>query len=707
MYGGRLRAPGFDTMTPAAGTPLQQRWSTPVPDDGPRSLVATSDTVIVGTRQGSETDVLGSLMALDANTGTVIRQVVNYWMINALAVSPDNRWLASAEHPQEESGEVQPGDTDRIRILDITTGQERSRWIPPPDTTIRAVAFSPDSKWVAVTYTEIPAGDIALVFRASDGTVGGSVSLPRAIRGLAWCPYSDVFAVGCHDGVAIVDTQGTRQATFSCPDAAAVAYSSDGSRIAAAGQDGIVRVFNTATGQLVWQTALTSSPVVSVAISDDQGWVAALSLDQKLGVYDLAHGSIRYPAVPCTAGQVEFSPTLRHLLVTDQFGSTTQVIDVPTGQLAHSCPGAAARLIPPDGTALIAAGDGIERYDLGVLVAPPYAVGAPLSSIALSPGATTLIAVADTSAGVTVIAAESGVRLINKPVPGIINCLTFADDGQSVITGASTGARMFSVLGSNVWALDTLGDVKAVVPVGATGSAIAAAAGKNVFLLASADGSSRWPATAAVPAPGAHPQLVTRLAASADGKWVATGCADRITRILDAATGAVIFSSPAGDGRVTAVAFAPTTTVLASANEDGSVLLVDAANPTHSGNLTRPVPCRLIAVSGDSTLLAVADDTNTVTVYDITTITNPTLQQQISFTAPITALAFGPADSGLAIAIGATNVTLYEPRTGNELQRVLHPQPVRQFAFGADGPLLATICDDQAARTWRTGGPVN
>jgi WD40 repeat protein len=692
-------------------TPLQQRWSTPVPDDGPRSLVATPNTIAVGTRQGSETDVLGSLMVVDANTGTVIRQVVNYWMVNALAVSADNRWLAIAEHPQEESGEVQPGDSNRVRILDITTGDERSRYTLPSDTFVRAVAFSPDGQWVAGIDTEIPAGDIAFVFRAADGTVAGAAMLPGADLGLAWGPHSDVVAVGCHDGVAVIDTQGSKRATFGCPGAGAVAYSSDGGRVAAAGWDGVVRVFDTATGQLVWHTTLTSSAAVSVAISDDQRWVAALSRDQRLGVYDLAHGTSRYPIVLCNSqianGQVSFSPTLRHLLVTDLFGSITQVIDVPTGKVVDSCSAGSACLVPPDGTALTAASGDIARYDLGVLVAAPYTVGAPLSSIAFAPSATPLIAVADTSAGVTVSAAESGVRLINKPVPGIINCLTFADDGQSVITGASTGARLFSVLGSKVWAQDTLGDVKAVVPVGATGDAIAAAVGKNALLLASADGSSRWLATAAVPAPGAHPQLVTRLAGSADGKWVATGCADRITRILDAATGATTFTSPAGDGRVTALAFAPTTTLLASANEDGTVLLVDAANPTHSGNLTRPVPCRLIAVSGDSVLLAVADDNNIVAVYDITTITNPALQQQISFTAPITALAFGPADSGLAIAVGTTTVTLYEPRTGIELQRVIHPQPVRQFAFGADTALLATICDDQAARTWRTGGSVN
>lgn len=145
------------------------------------------------------------------------------------------------------------------------------------------------------------------------------VSLPGADRGLAWGPHSDVVAVGCHDGVALVDAQGTKRATLSCPGAGAVAYSCDGGFIAAAGWDGVVRVFDTATSQLVWQTAPTSSAAVSVAISDDQRWVAALSRDQRLGVYDLAHGTSRYPTVLCntpiTAGHLSFSPTLRHLLV--------------------------------------------------------------------------------------------------------------------------------------------------------------------------------------------------------------------------------------------------------------------------------------------------------------------------------------------------------------------------------------------------------
>lgn len=124
--------------------------------------------------------------------------------------------------------------------------------------------------------------------------------LAGASTGLAWSPRSDVIAVGYHDGVALVDVQsGTTRATFNCPGAGSVAYSADGGRVAAGGWDGVVRVCDTATGQQVWQTALTTSAVVSVAISDDQRWVAALSRDNQLGVYDLAHGNGRYPPVSC------------------------------------------------------------------------------------------------------------------------------------------------------------------------------------------------------------------------------------------------------------------------------------------------------------------------------------------------------------------------------------------------------------------------
>jgi WD40 repeat protein len=227
--------------------------------------------------------------------------------------------------------------------------------------------------------------------------------------------------------------------------------------------------------------------------------------------------------------------------------------------------------------------------------------------------------------------------------------------------------------------------------------ALAVAADTAAQLRSTNAGELIWSAT--------HPHTVTHIAASADGKFVATSCLDRITRILDATTGQVqppIFASPAGGGKVTAVLFAPTGTLLAWANDDGTVHLVDPADTTRNAQLTGTVSRRLLAFSTDASMLAVADETNSVTVYDLTNLSNPApLPQPPPFTNPITALAFSPADSQLAVATGDTAVTVHDPRTGTTLQRLVHPQPVQEFAFNTTGTYLATICDDQTTRTWR------
>ena len=53
------------------------------------------------------------------------------------------------------------------------------------------------------------------------------------------------------------------------------------------------------------------------------------------------------------------------------------------------------------------------------------------------------------------------------------------------------------------------------------------------------------------------------MATSRDGTWVATGCLDLFTRILDAATGGETFRCQ-HDGWVRALAFAPTGSILAT-----------------------------------------------------------------------------------------------------------------------------------------------
>jgi WD40 repeat protein len=678
--------------TPASHT-LRRIWSQAVPDHGPQSLVSSRDKVVLGTGKGHFTDLSGSLVVLDANTGDILRQTHDYWQVYSLALSSDGRWLATSEHPDFSSGQAQPGDVDRIRILDVDTGDERCRHIGELPSVTQALAFSPDGLSVAAVGDQTP-----LVFDAANGTEHWRIHLDGAFGAVAWSPGSDSVAVGSRNGVAVLDGRfGSQRILAPSP---AVAYSQDGNQIVAGCIDGTIRVFAADSGVQSWSRHVSESAVVSVTVSDDGRWVTGISRDKVLAVFDLLSGTPRYPPTQCDlpsdGNRVLFSPTLRHILAMD-FGSATSVIDARTGRLARTCPGRSC-LIPPDGGAIAAASFFVvERYDLGMAISERD-VGAHITAIAMSPTGTPLVAVADSSTAVTVVVADSGARLARKPIPGTIASMVFADGGQALASGGSNGVRLFSIVGDRSWKLDTIGSVNSLAVAGASGEWIATAAGRTVRLLKSVDGQSRWPS------PNTHPHTVTRIAFSADGDWIATGCLDRNTRILDALIGTETFRIE-GDGRVQALAFTPDGALLATANEDGNVVLIDAAAASEQSRVTRPFGCSRIAFSFDGALLAAAWDDNTVSIFDITTSRSPQEVQRLARTLPISGLAFNPVEYSVAVATAGATVVVYDARDGIELVRIQQPTPVSHFAFSADGGLIATASDDGIVRVWASGLP--
>ena len=202
------------------------------------------------------------------------------------------------------------------------------------------------------------------------------------------------------------------------------------------------------------------------------------------------------------------------------------------------------------------------------------------------------------------------------------------------------------------WAADS-GSIWRNAVAGATGEWIATAVGKTVRLLSSVDRQSRWPS------PNTHPQTVTRIAFSPDGKWIATDCADRKSRAYSTPSPGMKPSQvPGGDGRV-ALAFTLNGALLATANEDGNVTLVDAAAASVQSRVTRNFGCSRIAFSFDGALLAAAWDDNTVSIFDVTTVSSPQEVQRLARTAPISGLAFNPAEHTVAVATaGASGVGL-------------------------------------------------
>lgn len=150
--------------------------------------------------------------------------------------------------------------------------------------------------------------------------------------------------------------------------------------------------------------------------------------------------------------------------------------------------------------------------------------------------------------------------------------------------------------------------------------------------------------------------------------------------------------------------FQPNRSLLATGNEDGAVILINADNPAQQARLMHGVGCAHLAFSFDAALLAAAWDDNTVSIYDLTGSGTPPKLREFTCDAPVSALAFNPQDNTVAVAVAdGTVVTVRDPRSDIEQARLLHPKSVRDFAFGAGGALIATTSDDGTVRVWTSG----
>jgi WD40 repeat protein/transcriptional regulator with XRE-family HTH domain len=217
---------------------------------------------------------------------------------------------------------------------------------------------------------------------------------------------------------------------------------------------------------------------------------------------------------------------------------------------------------------------------------------------------------------------------------------------------------------------------------------------------------------------------VTGVAFSPHGTLLATADADGTVQLWNPATrhrvGAPITAGTSAQPGVTGVAFSPHGTLLATADADGTVQLW---NTTTRQEVGAPLSAGFsvenggqsvlgvaaVAFSLDGTLLASADDNGTVTLWD------PATGQKVG--APITVgtgtqggvrgVAFSPDGTLLATADADGTVQLWNPATRQEVGAPLsagpsaqNRAPVNGVAFSPHGTLLASVDGDGTVRLW-------
>jgi WD40 repeat protein len=294
---------------------------------------------------------------------------------------------------------------------------------------------------------------------------------------------------------------------------ATVAVSPDGARIATGHSKGLVSLWDAASGALLHEARVTDETVKGVAFAQDG----------RLGVVTVGVVGLHRPLALDRDGAVTWSAdeALRGAWIARVIAAQPGVVlPRPYGLTAR-------RLVLLEGDLLIVAHylKGLLATRLGTQDDVPLDCPAVVwTDLAASPDGATAVATTEAGGVYTVDAAT----LRCTPVPAPMNAghVDVSSDGTVVMIG---GDRSLSRSGPD---------------------------------------GLRW----TVPHPAPYPGDVTL---SPNGRWVATAGPDRVARLLDAETGALVGIFPGHHERVSAVEFRPDSRGLVTGSWDGDVRLWD------------------------------------------------------------------------------------------------------------------------------------
>ncbi|MGB3715042.1 MAG: protein kinase [Candidatus Promineifilaceae bacterium] len=209
-----------------------------------------------------------------------------------------------------------------------------------------------------------------------------------------------------------------------------------------------------------------------------------------------------------------------------------------------------------------------------------------------------------------------------------------------------------------------------------------------------------------------HEDMVNDLAFSPDGTRLATVSSNATAKIWDTETGQELLSLEGHEEWIGQVAYSPDGTFVATASDDSTARIWDAATGEvllildgHKDNLNLQIPelppaVGDVAISPDSTLVATASNDGTAKIWDAA------IGQELRTISGddhiVGRVTFSPDGARLALAGSDGFAQVIEVATGEVLFTMVGHESTffSGIAYNPEGTVLATTADDQTMRLW-------